>query len=121
MMAEAVHYPVGQIHWTWLTYRIADHLWIDAWRYAVIVGAFFAIGAAWFYYTRVEHKIRVHSIYVCTNTAVAIFIILQEAQQLGLPMLVWRLPYQTLIVCLIWWSVHESRRLRTEGARYVGA
>jgi hypothetical protein len=111
---------VGSVHWRWLNYHIGDHIIIDVWRYGLVLLAFFSIGAGIFYWRGVRRKIALHSYMVIINTLVAILFILQEVEQFGKPMLVWRLPYETVVLTFIWAVIRASHRLREEGDEHVG-
>ena len=103
-----VHYPVGTLNWAWLNYRINDHLIIDLWRYAVIILAFFAIGVL---AVHLRDRIRDRLVLAgsITHALVGMFIILQEVNQLGKPMLVWRLPFATIILVSMIITTRVSR------------
>jgi len=106
----------SEIHWRWLHYRVSDHIIIDLWRYGVIVLAFYAIGAGiWYFYKQHHVKSRTRTSAVIVNEMVSLLIVLQEAEQIGKPMLVWRLPYQTALIIAVWYSIQVSRRARKQG------
>lgn len=107
--------PQGQIHWGWLHYRVADHMIIDIWRYGLILLAFYGLGAALYYFHTVKERNPLHVWAVIVNALIAVFIVLQEAEQVGKPMLVWRLPYQTALILAVWWSIQIARRSRSRG------
>lgn len=105
----------GQINWSWLTYRISDHMVIDVWRYGLTALSFYALAAGIYYFTKVHIHNRLHVMSVIVNSLVAIYVILQEVEQYGKSMLVWRLPFQTVIMMAVWYSVIVSRRARYQG------
>lgn len=104
------------IHWYWLQYMVKDHLWIDFWRCIVIFLAFFGIGAAFVWIKSVPVKTFSHALHVTTNTLLCLYIALQESQQIGAKMLVWRLPYETLLLVFVYETVRVSRRKRDRAA-----
>jgi len=115
---QALQVPEGgeQIHWPWLHYRIPDHIVIDLWRYGIILVAFYALGAGlWYFYKQHHTRNKMRTSAVIVNTLISVFVVLQEAEQIGKPMLVWRLPYQTIMIAAVWYSIRVSRRARAKG------
>lgn len=104
---------VSQIDWSPFHYRVMDTMFYDGLRTFTVFAAGFVVASTIRYFRETrEHRDSAHTLVVWSNFVVALVFMLIEAEQIGRPLLVWRLPAIDVALALMIMSIRKMRSQR---------